>query len=325
MLHLQAAGKTWMKLKESSGRLEAESITLKCRWDPTSRYLVVLDAWAGKYDKGAAFIFDTATSWEVHDCWINHDAYWPEWCGNAFDFLPPHGQARHGPASGLSIQLQDETQQCFVHDLSGRLTLVDGEPTWEECGHRWSRTSPDGALITTLLANVRFIDAFYPEDVYRLGNDRSAHAFQHYHTASAKEASVPLAGKSCTKPLSGQLVKSHPFLCAWLPGTAIYAAAALGHVYVVDGMHNSIIKVWPADSFEMGEDDDPAGSRRPRCEPEFAGLSWSPDGLHLAWVFDGSLRMVSFFASLEELIARQTLDEAPSVQSEAGLQCSQAH
>ena len=68
-----------------------------------------------------------------------------------------------------------------------------------------------------------------------------------------------LAREECAES-SGDLEKiSHPFLCAWLPGTAIYAAAALGYVYVVDGMRNLILNMWPAAAFEMGEDDNPAG------------------------------------------------------------------
>ncbi|KAK9836755.1 hypothetical protein WJX74_007483 [Apatococcus lobatus] len=85
--------------------------------------------------------------------------------------------------------------------------------------------------------------------------------------------------------------KSHPFLCAWLPGTTIYAAAALGHVYVVDGRHDALLKMWRADA---QEDPSFAGHRCPPYQPENAGLSWSSDGRCLAWLDELSLHIIGF-------------------------------
>ena len=292
VLHLQAASQDWVNLEKVSGSLGAQN-SLKCRWDPTSRYLVVLRMLHGSYDWGDATIFDALTSSEVHHCQIKTEAYWPQWRGDDRTVLPQNDQVQQGLALGLSLQLGDRPQQCFVHDSSGqsgRLTLAQGQPAWKMRGHRWSHMSPDGALVTTLLAAT---------DGDSYGSERSAHSFRHYHTASAKEASMLLAKNNPIAPLCGWEMKPHPFLCAWLPGTAIYAAAALGFVYVVDGMHDKVLKMWPADAFELGKDDNPARPRFPRtAEPEFAALSWSPDGLHLAWVHDWKhLRIISFAAS----------------------------
>ena len=194
---------------------------------------MVLISWDG-HGLGPADILDASTLRAMHHCEINTDTYWPQWLGGAHTILP------HGLASGLGTQIDVGSQQCVVNDSSGqsgRLTLAQGQPVWEPCGHRWSHMSPDGALITTLLAETDG-DLIY-------GSGRSAHAFQHHYTASATEASVSLVRKGVimSSPLSGQVVKSHLFMCAWLPGTAIYAAAALGYVYVVDGMHNNLLRV----------------------------------------------------------------------------------
>ena len=233
----------------------------------------------------------------MHSCHILSDLYWPHWPADALNLVAHRIQSKLPRSSEASNLLADGAKQCFVNYPCGLLTFSDGEetPSWEPCGGLWSHISPGGSLITTLLAKV-------PEDYedFSTGShcQRSAHAFQHLCTTTAKEVSVPLSTEDGTGSSSELQTKSHPFLCAWLPGTAIYAAGALGYVYVVDGMRDQLLKMWPANAFEMGEDDSPTRDRYPRTGgPEFVGLSWSPDGLHLAWLHeDMQLRIVSFAA-----------------------------
>ena len=288
MLHVQQGGASSIKLEAKVLRRVLGDIHgLRCRWDLEGRYLVVLSPCPLKYDRGNAIIFCSMTGIIVHSCRINSDTSWPQWLLYPYIYSTQDGQIRHDVASCISSQLSSQSQQCFSHNPSGKLTLACGESVWEDCGSRWSRVSPDGMLITTFLAETEpKLDRFE-------ATQRSAYAFQHCHTMTTRETSMLLV-EECRRVPSHEL-KSHPFLCAWLPGTNIYAAAALGYVYVVDGMHDSILKAWPANAYEKGDDDDAASMKWARTRgPDFAGLSWSPDGLHLAWIHLSELRIVSF-------------------------------
>ena len=280
---------------------------LKCRWDPEGRYLVVLCTYYC-YDTGTAPIWDTLTGDLLHpipgdlmqSCYINSDSYWPEWRSQSLPHLPYGSQSKQEDASTIS-SMPGSPQQCFIHDRlrlepATLLILGEGDPTSKRYGYCWSHLSPNSSLVTTLLADTKDHPDLDP-DLRAEYNSRSAHAFKHCYTASGREVSVLLPKDGCVDVAIGSLQKSHPFLCAWLPGTTIYAAAALGCVYVVDGIHNRILKIWAADGDEAIAGESLPRQRAPSThEPEFGGLSWSPDGLYLAWLWssDMKLHIVSF-------------------------------
>ena len=252
---------------------------LKCKWDPSGRYLVVLPTWYG-WDNGDAAIWDTSTAEKLSVCYIRAAAYWPQWCQTP--------SVNRLGVTQIDSKLSEVTrtteaglQQCFTHQPAGLVTMPAGESTFRPCGGRWSQMSPDGSLIATMLAR---LDELNP-------SRRSAHAFQHHHTATAHEASVTIGVNGHGNGASPGENRSHPFLCAWFPGTTIYAAAALGWVYIVDGRRDAILQMWPADE---SEDLAEMEYRCPSQEPWFAGLSWSPDGLKLAWLDQLNLHIISF-------------------------------
>ena len=239
--------------------------------------------WSGR-EMGQAAIVDALTARQLFSCQVKA-GHWPEW-------LEPGALLGRGPTDCTRNPLDDDQallrslQQCFVHEPAGLVTVSRQGASWKGCGARWSHISPDGSLITTLLAQV-------PVGAYR---SRAVYAFQHYHTASDKQVSMRLFAADLADGAWEPEPKPHPFLCACVPGTAIYAAAALGFVVVVDGELDKIIKMWPADQFEMREEDWQQRTRLATPYPEegVTGLSWSPDGLSLAWLHDSVLYIISF-------------------------------
>lgn len=222
--------------------------TMKCRWDPNGRYLVVLST-RHDYDRGSARIWDTITGGPVHSCRMNSDPYWPQW---RQQHPPRRSRPEHELASPIS-SMSGSLRQCLVHESAGLLfghdsllttqdhesaslsSFGQGEPSKPSSsrlgyGFCWSHMSPNGSLVTSLLADTE------DEPGCGVGPHQNEHAFRHYRTASGNGCDVLLPKDGCLHFQNGSKQKSHPFLCTWLPGTTIYAADALGWVYVCDGM-----------------------------------------------------------------------------------------
>ena len=207
VLHTQPAGASLLQLPHSGHSGSGQ----KGRWDPSSRFLVVLDTCDG-YGKGMATIWDTLTSSRVQTCRIELETYWPQWVEHIPNLIPHCNQSKHMLASEVSSMLDGITKQCFVNSPCGLLTLSGQrrEFAWTQCGGRWSHMSLDGSVITTLLTNVHQCAAFL------LGTClRSAHGFRHYCTASGMENTVLLAREECAES-SGDLKKSPILFC--VPG-----------------------------------------------------------------------------------------------------------
>ena len=217
-----------------------------------------------------ATIWDTMTEEKLSSCQICAAAYWPQWCKPSL-VSSLCDDSSDNSVSKARLSSMRGFQQCFIHSLAGLLTMQRGRVQFKTCGGKWLHMSSDDPLVTTLLAGIHVHHPCY----------RVPHAFQHYHTASAHERSMLIPAAHAVADASRDKRKSHPFLCAWLPGTTIYAAAAFGHVYVVDGKHDALLKMWRVDA----QEEPPfAEFQLPTKEPEFAGISWSSDGRCLAWL-----------------------------------------
>ena len=99
--------------------------------------------------------------------------------------------------------------------------------------------------------------------------------------------------------------QGHPFVMAWLAGTDIYAAAALGHVWVNDAWRNTCLACWNASSSLLAhvpmiqEFPDyqslPAWQRPgPHSSTGCKALSFSPDCSSLVWVEDDTYTIACF-------------------------------
>ena len=265
---------------------EHSRASLTCRWDPSGRFVVVLSKWNG-YDMGPAIILDAKTASCLHSCRIRSAASWPQWpslpsLSFPADSLSPRGVSTSMQmltlSSGIAGKFMVYPNWCLAHEANGLVTFSGTAASWTSCGHRWSHLSPDGSLITTLLVDIDFVSV-----------GRSAKAFQHHQVASGSETSVMLPNGSD----SGQPIKSQPFLVTWLPGTQIYAAAAFGFIYIVDGQYSTISKMWPADGFQMGDVEHGVSSTSPH-DVGWGGISWSPDRSAVVWLYEEDLRMVTF-------------------------------
>ena len=113
-------------------------------------------------------------------------------------------------------------------------------------------------------------------------------------------ASLSKAQHERNAPLENE--QGHPFVMAWMDGTDIYAAAALGHIWLIDGYKDC--QLFCCSSFDAGLK--PVNTlsdmrKLPVTCPEYDGqpvgcvaMSFSPDRSCLAWVEDCKWTAVSF-------------------------------
>lgn len=155
----------------------------------------------------------------------------------------------------------------------------------------------------------------------RPGHLRSPHGypmgFEHVRPAKArtppKVAMLPIASTKQAMPhrrTMGWASQGHPFVMALLAGTDIYAAAALGHVWVNDGWCNTRLACWNASSSTLAhvsmiqEFPDhrrlqrlPAWQRPgPHSPAGCKALSFSPDRSSLVWV-EGEEYTIAYFGA----------------------------
>ncbi|KAK9862441.1 hypothetical protein WJX84_010854 [Apatococcus fuscideae] len=99
-----------------------------------------------------------------------------------------------------------------------------------------------------------------------------------------------------------QETQPHPFLCSWLPGMHIYAAAAAGQIWINDGARD-IQLMHVASIVEYGMQNPPSydfeesrgwGFGRDWAESGCRVLAWSPDRSSLVWVWGSKVCIMSF-------------------------------
>ena len=105
------------------------------------------------------------------------------------------------------------------------------------------------------------------------------------------------------KPSSKYPLQGHPFPMAWLPGTNIYAAAALSHIWIIDGWQSTKLTCWehhdlalqPVTSLKHIATGKPDKHSFYHGEPSGClAQSFSPDRSSLAWVEGSHYTIVSF-------------------------------
>ena len=261
--------------------------------------------------EGPAVIFAALTGHALLTFNMDGHTTWPRW-------LPPEFPAAGSQPLSCDMlprsqpQTQDCTSWCILpksQQLAGLSFYPLGSCllAWDE--HPHSQLSPDGSVLVTL----RVIDGSHEDSHKRKPQalrDPFGYAlgFQHKrmqapaeghsqghsqgrHQGSQGEAAIHSNRRN--KPAGAtarQNPQAHPSLMAWLPGTHIYAAAALGYMYIVDAFEDRILGMWEdvpkepqlrmdkAKAFRY-ENGTPNDLRRLDTggEDGCRGLMWSPD------------------------------------------------
>ncbi len=240
---------------------------------------------------------------------------WPIWVHRAF-WLSNAEDAHAEPVRAPLL--------CFKPSSPSMLLGVDeGSRTLHKkpCGRLWSQPSPDVSMLVTLLVN----DALPPpcdqdehearDNLWRkpqyLNHSLASLECFHDWRQSGPESCIPLTSNPGSSYGAGSPpeldLQSHPFRIAWLPGSRIYAAAALNHVWINDGHADRVLACWHQEDPELrprirlkclnlSSEQYKHGRRWMACK----GLAWSPDRVQLAWVTKTRYVVVSFTSDFDE-------------------------
>ncbi|KAK9836790.1 hypothetical protein WJX74_008134 [Apatococcus lobatus] len=305
---------------------------VQCRWDPTGDFIV---AAAFKYPlrhEGPAAIFAANTGKVLLKFDMDGHKDWPVWLPPSSTFtdaLSPHASQTQAPlSSGVPAEPPVFTSWCLLPQ-SHQMTGFSLDPP-DSCNFTWfaqphSQLSPDASVVVSL----RVIDGPHENSHHRTPQALTdpfgyALGFRHNRLAVGTQGGsdifredvggfrgmAEIQSSRRNKPAGAtirQTPQSHPFLMVWLPGTRIYAAAALGYLYIVDADKDRILGIWEDEPKEPSPCVDKAkafrytnGARvdirrldntgRDGCQ----GLDWSPDRASLFMWTGAGCAMIGF-------------------------------
>ncbi len=281
------------------------------RWSPCGKYIVHLTTEDLAYERGVAHVLSATSGEAVAHFAINCHRLWPQWMPwSSSDSATPQSDmglvASRTPAADLKCFLPDSKKLFSVQPDSPLPVSAAAHSHWTQVS---GATSPrcQGILVTLLVKDGPLQPAAssacrQPGALETWGG--FPHSFSHKRLGSvgihAATGQVEIASHARDQnfistrecPLQG-----HPFVMAWLHGMDTYAAAAFGHIWLIDGFHDVRLAFWRANDPSMapvhalGKIKRRGHTRHSPARGEPWGcvaMSFSPDLSCLAWVKSGT-------------------------------------
>ena len=311
MLHIRKPDNSIACLPLDLAGAALPTAKLRCCWSPNGSHITVAYFPKSSYHTGQGALFEATSGIQLVDFDIGAAQLWPQWPPFSADALNGFNNVSMGPNRSL----------CFVPDLEpgcGLVTFIDGDADHRGrgSGSPWTQMSgsalPDTLILVTLMVkDGRF---YMPHSMHRQPGRLDTNQgipvfFEHVIVQGGLVSERAKVMIECADHQSkeGVAPQGHPFRMSWLPGTNIYAAAALGHIWVIGGRSHTQLMCWKQADLDMMPVTMLKGISRGSSsnyssdhgEPvECSGLSFSPDRSCLAWAEGNHWTIVSFGPSV---------------------------
>ena len=230
---------------------------VRCSWDLAREFNVAAAFKDHLVHVGPALIFAADTGDALHSFEIDGHATWSIWLPVTSPatrpwFFPEGWLSAATPATHPQAAMAPQccTSWCILphsQRLPGFSPVHNNAYTSPWMGGPHSQLCPDGVVLISLMvidrpdrdSTKRTPQALTDPFGYTLG-------FHHMRLEKGSLGSAMIKSYRRNKPAgptNGQTPQPHPFLMAWLPGTCIYAAAALGYIYIVDAFNDRVLSM----------------------------------------------------------------------------------
>lgn len=287
--------------------------SLRCRWSPAGSHITVAYFPKYSYNTGQAALFEAKSGVRLVDFDIGAARLWPQWPLRSADAIKGCDD----------VSMRPDRSLCFVPDLEpggGLVNLIDGDA--DQLGHvsgsPWTQicgsTLPATLIMVTLV--VKDGNLHMPHSMHRQPGQLDTHLgmpvfFEHVLVQGCLVIERAKVMIECAdhQPSEDVAPQGHPFRMAWLPGTNIYAAAALGHIWVIDGWSHTQLMCWKQTDLDIMPVTMLMGISRGRSSNHSSdhgapvgcgGLSFSPDRSCLAWAEGDHWTVLSFDSMVAE-------------------------